>query len=297
MSDQKNIDPPKITKPIQLLAAWLAGLIVINGSFLGAAAALKSPEWASAALVVASIVNVPVFLACLFLLQTKFRPEMQEDVYYSKYLEINTGKLIVKKSTDTLVQQLRSEISENHRHNSELLSTFESSLKLIALKIDGGESSEGLAKKEIMSIVDKMDRSAKLLEAKGNQVVVNINDLVPDYESIQRELQAQGMRFGRSFGSSSAEPVVPEKKIIGFGPLVPVDQLRVVVQICQKFGFNLIHYADKQVNERRIYIGSYIYRAANEPQAVPVTSKILAALNADDSTLEDVVAEIESARR
>jgi hypothetical protein len=30
---------------------------------------------------------VPLFLAALFLLQTKFRPEMQEDVYYAKHLE------------------------------------------------------------------------------------------------------------------------------------------------------------------------------------------------------------------
>jgi len=29
---------------------------------------------------------VPVFLLCLFLLQTRFRPEMQEDKYYSRHL-------------------------------------------------------------------------------------------------------------------------------------------------------------------------------------------------------------------
>lgn len=38
-------------------------------------------------LVIASVVNVPVFIFALFLLQTKFRPQMQEDSYYAKYLE------------------------------------------------------------------------------------------------------------------------------------------------------------------------------------------------------------------
>ena len=84
---ETEIVPHRITKPIQLLAAWLAGLSIVNGSFLAAAAAIHAPEWASGTLVVAAVVNVPVFLLSLFLLQTKFRPQMQEDSYYSKYLE------------------------------------------------------------------------------------------------------------------------------------------------------------------------------------------------------------------
>ncbi len=72
---------------MQLLAAWLTGLIIVDGLFLMAAAKVESPNWAPGVLVIAAIVNVPLFLVCLFLLQTKFRAEMQEDVYYSKYLE------------------------------------------------------------------------------------------------------------------------------------------------------------------------------------------------------------------
>lgn len=33
---EKPFEPSTVTKPIQLLAAWLIGLILINGSFLGA---------------------------------------------------------------------------------------------------------------------------------------------------------------------------------------------------------------------------------------------------------------------
>lgn len=82
----QRIDAAKITRPIQLLAAWLIGLIVVNGSFLAAAITLSSPAWTPALLVIASVINVPLFLLCIFLLQTKFRPEMQEDRYYSEYL-------------------------------------------------------------------------------------------------------------------------------------------------------------------------------------------------------------------
>lgn len=86
MSEPK-ITPHKITKPIQLLAAWLAGLAIIDGSFLAAAASIQTPTWIPGVLVVASILNVPLFIGSLFLLQTKFRPEMQEDSFYSEYLQ------------------------------------------------------------------------------------------------------------------------------------------------------------------------------------------------------------------
>jgi len=86
MSNQQ-INPEKVTKPIQLLAAWLIGLILIDSAFLVAAAQLKDSPYIALALTIAAIINVPLFLICLFLLQTKFRPEMQEDRYYSKYLE------------------------------------------------------------------------------------------------------------------------------------------------------------------------------------------------------------------
>jgi len=89
MSNHKIV-PEKVTRPIQLLAAWLTGLIIVDGLFLAAAARIDAPSWASGALIITSIVNVPIFLASIFVLQTKYRPEMQEDIYYSKYLEDKT---------------------------------------------------------------------------------------------------------------------------------------------------------------------------------------------------------------
>lgn len=86
MSQSQAITPQKINKPIQLLAAWLAGLILINGSFLSTAVLIEKPVWAAGLLIIASAINVPVFIFSLFLLQTKFRPEMQEDSFYHEYL-------------------------------------------------------------------------------------------------------------------------------------------------------------------------------------------------------------------
>lgn len=85
--DSHGLKPERITKPIQLLAAWLVGLFVTNASFLLAAKEVVHPTWGAAMLLIASVVNVPLFIIALFLLQTKFRPQMQEDPYYSKYLD------------------------------------------------------------------------------------------------------------------------------------------------------------------------------------------------------------------
>jgi hypothetical protein len=84
---KQPFEPSGVTKPIQLLSAWLIGLILINGSFLGAAALITHPSWAPGFLVICAAATVPIFLGALFLLQTKFRPEMQEDTFYARYLE------------------------------------------------------------------------------------------------------------------------------------------------------------------------------------------------------------------
>jgi exoribonuclease R len=116
--NSNNLKPEKVTKPIQLLAAWLLGLVLINSSFLLAAGNIQSPSWGSGALIIATIVNVPVFLISLFVLQTKFRPEMQEDTYYSEYLQRKyTGNSKVENKTieidtDKYVKEILSKINE-----------------------------------------------------------------------------------------------------------------------------------------------------------------------------------------
>ena len=81
-----RIDAKSVTRPFQLLASWLVSLIILDGAFLSAATLVTRPSWAADALVIAAIVNVPLFLVCMFLLQTRFRPEMQGDEYYASYI-------------------------------------------------------------------------------------------------------------------------------------------------------------------------------------------------------------------
>lgn len=122
------INPDKVTKPIQLLAAWFIALIAVNGSFLMAAQSLETPAWASGLLVISSVLNVPIFIGSLFVLQTKFRAQLQEDSYYSKYLdrqvEYTDVSVDVNKSTDTIDVKL-----ELEKTAEKIISTINNSSK------------------------------------------------------------------------------------------------------------------------------------------------------------------------
>jgi len=65
----------------------MSGLVILVGSFLTGARLLTSPNWISPFLTISAVAIVPLFLALLFLLQTRFRPQLQEDAYYAAYLE------------------------------------------------------------------------------------------------------------------------------------------------------------------------------------------------------------------
>lgn len=107
MSEQ-NINPHHVTKPIQLLAAWLVGLVLINSSFLGSAYLITKPDWAAGLLVIAAVLNVPIFLILIFFLQTRFRAELQEDTFYSKHLEKITGEAKpIPKDNDEFLSYLK----------------------------------------------------------------------------------------------------------------------------------------------------------------------------------------------
>ncbi len=82
----EKIDPHKITKPIQLMAVWFVALLSIDSAFLFWASKLSQPSWMPQALVIAAIAFVPFFVGGVFLMQTVFRKELQDDPYYSQWL-------------------------------------------------------------------------------------------------------------------------------------------------------------------------------------------------------------------
>jgi hypothetical protein len=82
-----KIEAHKITKPIQLMAVWFIALLLIDAAFLTAAAKINSPAWLAPSLVISAIAFVPLFLVGVFLMQTVFRKELQDDQFYSEWLK------------------------------------------------------------------------------------------------------------------------------------------------------------------------------------------------------------------
>src|SRR3989339_762645 len=83
----QRIEAHKITKPIQLMAVWFVALLLIDTAFLTAAAKINSPTWLGPTLVISAIAFVPLFLVGVFLMQTVFRKELQDDPFYSDWLK------------------------------------------------------------------------------------------------------------------------------------------------------------------------------------------------------------------
>ena len=81
-----RIEPHKITKPFQLLAVWMAGLVILVGTFVSGAVLIEAPAWLPPMLCVGAFIIVITFIILMFIMQTKFRPQLQEDPYYADYL-------------------------------------------------------------------------------------------------------------------------------------------------------------------------------------------------------------------
>jgi len=142
--NNKNIKPEKITKPLQLLGAWLVGLFSINSCFLVAASNMEQDSTGSLLLIGSAIVNVPIFLASVFILQTKFRPEMQEDQYYSVYLSSKTNqKVYVPKSERNLKELEKQIVTLNTRLSSFIERDIKEQLKETKFAINECLSSSG----------------------------------------------------------------------------------------------------------------------------------------------------------
>ncbi len=116
--DSHNIKPEKINTPIQLLAVWFVALLLIIGFFFTAANHIKKPDWISPLLVISGIIIVFIFIILVFLMQTKYRPEMLSGNEYLIYIEkrfnnfspenLNTtNKTLTDNNIDATLEELR----------------------------------------------------------------------------------------------------------------------------------------------------------------------------------------------
>jgi len=86
--DNTRIEPHRITKPIQMLAVWMSGLVLIVGAFISGAAYIKAPTWLPPMLCIGAFIIVILFSILVYRMQTKYRIQLQDDPYYSEYLRM-----------------------------------------------------------------------------------------------------------------------------------------------------------------------------------------------------------------
>jgi hypothetical protein len=249
---EQQIDPHKVTKPIQLLAAWLLGLVLVDSSFLSAAYVLKEPTWASSFLVIAAVLNVPLFLGSLFLLQTKFRPEMQEDVYYSKYLEIQrtTGK---PEGVATDIQLLRANFVETNVRTLSVVEQIQTQIMQLA------KSAPTFG---IVSTNSKL--LAAKVENEWGPYRIDVNDLLPQYKAIRANLKKAGLQVADIFGSSSSVPLPPDHYVVTFGHDLDMSLVKEVLRTVSSTGPGFLSVTGEKelMHANRVYIGAYGYEVS-----------------------------------
>jgi len=216
---EQTVKPEKITKPIQLLGAWLTGLFSIDSCFLFAAANLPVDSWESKALIVAAIFNVPLFLAAVFLLQTKYRPELQEDSYYSTYLSHRTNEPISKTKEDAYFVQLHQKLIE------------------IENRIVGSSKIHAINRIQIANLS------------------IGINHHLPDYSQLGEKLSELGVVGFSSFGA--AEP--PPRRVVAISEYLEQEMVNEVVKVARDLGFQHYTIFDNhgEQTEEDVLFGAY----------------------------------------
>ena len=216
---EQTIKPEKITKPIQLLGAWLAGLFSVDSCFLFAASNMENGSFESISLIIASIINVPLFLLAVFLLQTKFRPELQEDSYYSTYLSQKTKEPVVISKTDAKILELTHKISS-----------------LEEMLIEGSSSKS---------------QNENSLEG----VLVGINKYLDNKQLTSNTLSKYGIHGFSTFGTEA----LTTQQSVAISEYLPKNLTSVILQIAKEAGFTHYGFFDNKAEEtdEEILFGSY----------------------------------------
>lgn len=256
MSNQK-IDAGKITKPIQLLAVWFIGLILLVSSLLAGAATISSPSWIPAFLAISAVSIIPLFLLFIFLLQTKFRPQMQADEYYHKYLDAQTGTEIIetKDSNSPLPKQETLVLPELEKQKQilELKSNIlqEDILALKTLLKNNNQLEEA---QELLSNTER--NAEKLIDfAKASNVSIKVNKKIIGIENVYQKLKQNGFDLSQ-FGEKDLE-----YKVLSFGINITPEILTEVINYSREINFQYITIIRDRVFTDRyrnnVFLGSY----------------------------------------
>lgn len=173
----------------------------------------------SLALVGAAILNVPIFLIAVFLLQTRFRPELQEDSYYSTYLSQKTNEPISVRKEDIKLTEL--------------------SQKIVNLEA---------------TIIERQSPGTSGELLKG--VLFGVNKLLPNRDEIKTILRGKGILGVSSFGNPE---LLPPKFAVAISEHLPKQVSNYIIEIAKEAGATHYGFFDNLEEEtaEEVLFGAY----------------------------------------
>lgn len=270
--ENHNIKPERITKPIQLLAVWLIGLILIVSALLTAAGTIHEPYWLPAFFSISAVCIIPLFLALIFLLQTRFRPQMQEDEYYSKFLNTNTLEVIETPNNEFLIDSMTNKIDEKFIELSTITKDqiifLQESITEIGSKLPNNFTIQ--AKKEINTFDNFI---------KNTKTTIFVNLKLDQIDAVLSTLTELTIKVDSFFGKDEKSEK-PKLFAITFGVNVDFETLKTVILKFVPIGLTHVAISGSKNN---LYIGAYSYRS--RPTAL-LNEELIEIVKKSSSTLE-----------
>lgn len=261
--ENPKIQPDKITKPIQLLAVWFAGLVLLVGLLLAGAKTITEPIWLVPVLVISAILIIPIFLYFVFLLQTKYRPQMQEDTYYSKYLDTSTNKTIIlteESKINSTVIELQNQIIQLTESNKLYLKNIENLIK-------DTKPNDGKKIEEIEAYIKTSNENFNKVEEniKKSQFRIKLNRLLPKFSEYRLAIIKNGFENMEEFTGGSDKPL--ERALLSVGVNVEPKFVFEIVKILHPLGLEIINLInegqEQEIRKNEIVVGSHAFRTSN----------------------------------
>ena len=122
-----------------------------------------------------------------------------------------------------------------------------------------------------------------------NNTKISLNDLIPNYKEIAKELVKKGFHISGTFGSTSTIKKPPTNLVITFTSEAQKESLSEIYSILKPYGFDRIDYDHKPLlNKYNIYIGSYIDKQPSGRSSVKIDEKLNKAIFDDTLTVEEL---------
>lgn len=261
--DKPKIQPDKITKPIQLLAVWFAGLVLLVGLLLAGAKTIMEPNWIVPVLAISAILIIPIFLYFVFLLQTKYRPQMQEDTYYSKYLDSSTDDTLIineESKINSSVIELQNQIIQLTDANKNYLKDIED---LVKNNINKDSSKMAELERYISTSNENFNKvEASIKKAKFR---ITLNKLLPNFSKCRLALLKSGFENLEEFKGGGKKQL--ERFLISVGINVDPRFVYELIKVLKPFGLEIVNIIggggiEEEVRQNEVVVGSHAFRTS-----------------------------------